>query len=268
MEQNNKFLVIASKYQQKNLEIIEFLENVFNASNDISLNGNVAKEAFYYVDFKNNIRYINRADLEVSRFCGLLIDYKIISFDSLVKMYSKQFSLKEQKEKYFKEVIDLLSKGENVFDEKDKEILKELSIFKKKCNSAVEKNLQKIKTRKDLQNNLNSTFKIINTNFFFIEDNLVSEKDKENEIKIYKNILQATAAIYELLPFYGGKISIEEWKDKTLDKYYILEKNGTFVVSNTKNYKNHLSFHSEQEAQEFLQNNLNIVKYYFYGRVD
>lgn len=169
MEQNNKFLVIASKYQQKNLEIIEFLENVFNASNDASLNGNVtAKEAFYYVDFENNIRCINRADLEVSRFCGLLIDYKIISFDSLVKIYSEQFSLKKQKEQYFKEVIDLLSKGENIFDEKDKEILKELSIFKKKCNSAVEKNLQKIKTRKDLQNNLNSTFKIINTNFFFI----------------------------------------------------------------------------------------------------
>lgn len=266
MKQDNKFLVITLEDQQKNLEIINFLENTFNATNDMFLNGNVvAKEAFYYIDSNNNIRCISEANLNISRFCGLLIDYKIISFDSLRRMYAKSFSFKD---KYLKEVIDLLTKGENIFDEKDKKILKELSIFKKKSNSAIEKNLQKIKTRKDLQNDLNSNFRIINTNFFFIEDNLVNKKDKENEIKIYKNTLQATAAIYELLPFYGGKVSIEEWKDKTLDKYYILEKNGEFVVSNTKNYKNHLSFHSEEEAQEFLKNNLDIVKYYFYGRVD
>lgn len=97
---------------------------------------------------------------------------------------------------------------------KIKKFLKKLSIFEKKSDSVVEKNPKKIKNRKDLQNDLNFNFKIINTNFFFIEDNLVSEKDREREIKIYKNILQATAAIYELLPFYGGKISIENGKIK------------------------------------------------------
>ena len=97
MKQDNKFLVITLEDQQKNLEIINFLENTFNATNDMFLNGNVAaKEAFYYIDSNNNIRCISEANLNISRFCGLLIDYKIISFDSLRRMYAKSFSFKDK----------------------------------------------------------------------------------------------------------------------------------------------------------------------------
>lgn len=263
---SEKFLVIASKDQAENLKIIEFLKEKFQASNTFCLNGEIlSNRVYYYIDSDNIIRCINEVDLNMSRFCGLLINYKIITFDSLLKMYNKQPSIKEQ---YLKKMSDLLEEGKDIFDEKDKEILKELSILKNKFSTIKEEKLSKIKNREDLMNNLFVDFKIINSNFYYLEGSSSTKEDRENEIKLYKNILQATAVIYELLPFYGGKISIEEWKDKTLDKYYILEKNGEFVVSNTKNYKNHLSFHSEQEAQEFLKNNLNIVKYYFYGRVD
>lgn len=72
----------------------------------------------------------------------------------------------------------------------------------------------------------------------------------------------AMAQISQLMPYYGGEITDEEWKDGTLRKFIIIRE-GTSILSNWyTNVYSFLAFHTEEQRDLFLKNNEQLVKDY------
>lgn len=72
----------------------------------------------------------------------------------------------------------------------------------------------------------------------------------------------AMAQISQLMPYYGGEITNDEWKDNSIKKYVIFR--GMKCVDTGINYSHYefLSFHTEEQRNEFLNNNKQLVKDY------
>lgn len=72
----------------------------------------------------------------------------------------------------------------------------------------------------------------------------------------------AMAQISQLIPFYGGEITDEEWKDSDMKKYVIMRDSGE--VKCVMCYPNYdfVSFHTKEQRDEFLKNNEQLVKDY------
>lgn len=70
------------------------------------------------------------------------------------------------------------------------------------------------------------------------------------------------AQISQLMPYYGGEITNDEWKDNSIKKYVIFR--GMKCVDTGINYSHYefLSFHTEEQRNEFLNNNKQLVKDY------
>lgn len=72
----------------------------------------------------------------------------------------------------------------------------------------------------------------------------------------------AMAQISQLIPFYGGEITDEEWKDSDMKKYVITRDcNEIKSVVNYIKYE-FLAFHTEEQRNVFLKNNEQLVKDY------
>lgn len=88
----------------------------------------------------------------------------------------------------------------------------------------------------------------------------LSTKNLATSEKIAKSML-AMAMISQLMPYYGGVITKEEWDD--VNQKYIIQKSCNRIncieLSNTYYY---LSFHTKKQRDEFLQNNEQLVKDY------
>lgn len=72
----------------------------------------------------------------------------------------------------------------------------------------------------------------------------------------------AMAQISQLIPFYGGEITDEEWKDSDMKKY-VITRDGNEIRS-VANYTRHefLAFHTSEQRNVFLKNNEQLVKDY------
>ena len=72
----------------------------------------------------------------------------------------------------------------------------------------------------------------------------------------------AMAQISQLIPYYGGEITNDEWKDSSIRKYIIFRKGS--VVGRCEAYSNYefLAFHTAEQRDEFLKNNEQLVKDY------
>lgn len=72
----------------------------------------------------------------------------------------------------------------------------------------------------------------------------------------------AMAQISQLIPYYGGKITNDEWEDCSIRKYIIFRKMG--CVGKCEAYSNYefLAFHTAEQRDEFLKNNEQLVKDY------
>jgi hypothetical protein len=72
----------------------------------------------------------------------------------------------------------------------------------------------------------------------------------------------AMAQISQLIPYYGGEITNDEWKDGSIRKYIIFRK--TSYVGRCEAYSNYelLAFHTQEQRDEFLKNNEQLVKDY------
>lgn len=72
----------------------------------------------------------------------------------------------------------------------------------------------------------------------------------------------AMAQISQLIPYYGGEITNDEWKDSSIRKYIIFRKGS--VVGRCEAYSNYelLAFHTQKQRDEFLKNNEQLVKDY------
>lgn len=78
----------------------------------------------------------------------------------------------------------------------------------------------------------------------------------------HANSALAMAQISQLIPYYGGEITNDEWKDSSIRKYIIFRKMS--YVGRCEAYSNYefLAFHTAEQRDEFLKNNEQLVKDY------
>lgn len=74
----------------------------------------------------------------------------------------------------------------------------------------------------------------------------------------------AMAKISQLLPYYGGAITNEEWDNEDMLKYCICCYQNRIECESAKNYKHFLAFHTEDQRDKFMSysENLQLVKDY------
>lgn len=72
----------------------------------------------------------------------------------------------------------------------------------------------------------------------------------------------AMAQISQLMPYYGGEITDEEWEDRSIRKYIIFRR--TSYIGGYDTYSNYefLAFRTAEQRDEFLKNNEQLVKDY------
>lgn len=73
----------------------------------------------------------------------------------------------------------------------------------------------------------------------------------------------AMAQISQLISYYGGEITDEEWMDNSMRKYALLRNNNKIkLVDGCLMVYSFLVFHTEEQRDEFLKNNEQLVKDY------
>lgn len=94
--------------------------------------------------------------------------------------------------------------------------------------------------------------------------NIIANGENKNVFLTEKHAKSALAMaqISQLIPFYGGEITDEEWKDSDMKKY-VITRDGNEIRS-VANYTRHefLAFHASEQRDEFLKNNEQLVKDY------
>lgn len=72
----------------------------------------------------------------------------------------------------------------------------------------------------------------------------------------------AMAQISQLIPYYGGVITDDEWEDNSLDKYVIFREVNYIKLDIFRRKYEFLAFHTAEQRDEFLKNNEQLVKDY------
>nr|DAR76324.1 MAG TPA: hypothetical protein [Caudoviricetes sp.] len=93
----------------------------------------------------------------------------------------------------------------------------------------------------------------------------VSTNDENINIFINKKYVKASLAlaqISQLMPYYGGEITDEEWKDPSIPKYNILCGLGDIIGTVGYNIKHITSFHTREQRDKFMSipENIQLVK--------
>ena len=70
------------------------------------------------------------------------------------------------------------------------------------------------------------------------------------------------AQISQLIPYYGNKITDEEWEDASVAKYTILRTSFGIITGRNTNCYDLLAFHTEKQRNNFLKYNERLVKDY------
>ena len=73
---------------------------------------------------------------------------------------------------------------------------------------------------------------------------------------------RAAAMISQLMPYYGGAITDEEWSNGDTTKYAITRYRRTSVFEDTVFWYRFLAFHTEEQRDSFYKNNEQLVKEY------
>lgn len=80
--------------------------------------------------------------------------------------------------------------------------------------------------------------------------------------KVAKSML-AIAQISQLMPYYGGEITEEEWGNSTIKKHIISRKNKELYGQCVHKIYSFLAFHTSEQRDEFLTKNEELIKTYF-----
>lgn len=99
----------------------------------------------------------------------------------------------------------------------------------------------------------------------FFETSGVSTSNNNRNVFLnekYAKSALAMAQISQLIPYYGGEITNDEWKDSSIRKYIIFRKMS--YVGRCEAYSNYefLAFHTAEQRDEFLKNNEQLIKDY------
>lgn len=79
--------------------------------------------------------------------------------------------------------------------------------------------------------------------------------------KVAKSML-AMAMISQLMPYYGGEVTDEEWKDCDICKYCLLRETKNVTTTLSKFFHHFLAFHTKEQRDNFLKYNEQLVKDY------
>lgn len=102
--------------------------------------------------------------------------------------------------------------------------------------------------------------KICRTNYYSIIGN--SDKNIAASEKVAKSML-AMAMISQLMPYYGGAISYEEWDRLNTSVKYVIENiNNKIEIDYTTCRYNFLAFRTPEQRNNFLKYNEQLVKEY------
>ena len=86
------------------------------------------------------------------------------------------------------------------------------------------------------------------------KDVFLSEKEAKSAL--------AMAQISQLMPYYGGAITDEEWINNTISKYVIGRINGKICKGCSVTVYSYIAFHTIEQRDSFLNNNYRLVKDY------
>lgn len=90
----------------------------------------------------------------------------------------------------------------------------------------------------------------------------VSDKNIFRSEKIAKSTL-AMAMISQLMPFYGNKVTDEEWEDSRIKKYTLIRDCSNIILKdNVFREYSFLAFHTAEQRDDFLKYNKQLVKDY------
>lgn len=96
--------------------------------------------------------------------------------------------------------------------------------------------------------------------------NVTGATNYEENINIFKTEKHAKKAlamaqISQLMPYYGGEITNDEWENDNTYKYSLKRIGNNIRDMNVSSFY-FLTFHTEEQREEFLKNNLQLVKDY------
>lgn len=74
--------------------------------------------------------------------------------------------------------------------------------------------------------------------------------------------MRAMAMISQLMPFYGGEITNEEWKNGKIPKYCLYRYNNKIEKDNVYWSYHFLAFHTIDQRSDFLKYNEELIKDY------
>lgn len=129
-------------------------------------------------------------------------------------------------------------------------------------NIVLRKKKSKFPTWEDL-GNISGVF--IGAGSEFFEDSCIPTSNNNRNVflteKHAKSAL-AMAQISQLIPYYGGKITNDEWEDCSIRKYIIFRKMSCVGKCDTYSNYEFLAFRTAEQRDEFLKNNEQLVKDY------
>ena len=123
-----------------------------------------------------------------------------------------------------------------------------------------------IKTWNDLcVASLNSNEVMVSIDYYsdiYVANKLIARDYSRNVFLTEKEAKSALAMaqISQLMPYYGGSITDEEWSDSDTTKYAITRYKGQSALENTILWYHFLAFHTEEQRDDFFEHNYELVK--------
>lgn len=222
-------IVEKSKHFGNNaMEIVEFLKSL-GYHNSGGMKGDADPGAVYYVDEYDNIK------------CTTCYSSPIVTLEEAKNKWGPRRTIK------FK--VDIPDGFE--IDKENSTL--ELIVFKE---------ITKTLTFKDIKY-IDGYY--INTHSDICKIDQANDSTNRNVFLTEKHAKSALAMaqISQLIPYYGGEITNDEWKDSSIRKYIIFRKMS--YVERCEAYANYefLAFHTAEQRDEFLKYNERLVRDYF-----
>lgn len=139
------------------------------------------------------------------------------------------------------------------------EIDQENSTFKEIVFKKIEK---QVKVWKDIEE-LNGVYIDDCSNLCEVEEEINCDNAKNIFIdeKHAKSAL-AMAQITQLIPYYGGVVTYDEWHNSNLNKYCWVRNNNSAYRATCQTWYQLLAFHTAKQRDEFYENNKQLVHDY------
>lgn len=173
------------------------------------------------------------------------------------KLIDKVNSITEERN-YWRDKCEAKMKGEEFIKNPE---------YENKYSTMNKNNEKRIKTYQDLVDNyieckgfmISGACRVVESNYSTFMENYTEEIAASK--KVVKSML-AMAQISQLMPYYGGEITDEEWKESNDDKFVIRRYKDEICVSNYENHYYFLAFHTPEQRDEFLRYNEKLVRDY------